>query len=111
MKRFLLVYIIGSVIASGVTSGQGVSAGGTTRKFVGTEKGASFANPIVIYVSNEKSGVASEYNYLSVHFPGSKPINHTRQFATNRTYDIITFTAADGKRRLLYFDYRIHSER
>ncbi len=108
MNAPLLLSIIGSLLIVGPANGQGVSNGGTLRKVVRARgaEGSSFAKAIVIYASDWENGIPKEYQYLSTHFPGSKPINHTRQYYTHYTYDIITFTA-DGKKHALYFSYRV----
>ena len=90
--------------------GQGaITANGTLRKSTPPGgPGSSYRNAVTIYASDDNNGVASEYRYLSAHFPGSKLINRTREFYTNRTYDVLTFATPDGKTSRLYFDYRIH---
>jgi hypothetical protein len=112
MSRLLLSSIIGPLMLAGMASGQGISANGTRRWKVPRERGpegSSFNKAIVIYASDWESGVPQEYHYLATHYPGSKATNYTRQMYTHYTYDIITFTAADGKQRILYFSYRVRN--
>src|SRR5690242_1865873 len=94
-----------------LTSGQsGVTSNGTLRKSVSGPggPGSSYKNALIIYAPDESSGINSEYRFLSAHFPGAKAISRSREYYTRTTYDVITFVAADGNKRALYFDYRIH---
>jgi hypothetical protein len=114
MNRLILVCTIVCSIGSTPVNGQieASSHGGTIRKFVVPPggPGSSYAKAVVITASDDTSGIGSEYRYLSAHFPGSKPINHGREFYTKRTYDIITFTTPDSQKRALYFEYHIHRQ-
>jgi len=109
MNRTALLCFIVSWFVCMSGYGQGaITANGTLRKSAPRGgPGSSYANAVTIYASDANSGVASEYRYLSAHFPGSKPINHSREYYTNRKYDVLTFATPDGKTSRLYFDYRI----
>jgi hypothetical protein len=109
MNRITVLCVVVFWFLCASTYGQGpITANGTLRKSTPPGgPGSSYANAVTIYASDANSGVASEYQYLSAHFPGSKPINHSREYYTNRKYDVLTFATPDGKTRRLYFDYRI----
>src|SRR5437868_3439502 len=89
----------------------GITANGTLRPGIPAGgPGSSYTKAVPIYARDGASGVPSEYRYLSAHFPGSKPINHNREFYTDRMYDVLTFATVDGKTSRLIFDYRIHKD-
>jgi hypothetical protein len=93
------------------TNGQsGITSNGTLRKSVSPAggPGSSYKQALIIYASDESSGVGSEYRFLSAHFPGAKEISRSREYYSKTTYDVITFVAPDGNKRAVYFDYRIH---
>ena len=112
MNVLLPVLLIGLLFLGGTACGQGISNGGTRRTVFRERggKGSSYTKAIVIHARDWESGIPKEYQYLSSHFPGSKSISHTRQLYTHYTYDIVTFTTADGKKRALYFSYRVTHE-
>src|SRR4051812_38747841 len=72
--------------------------------------GSSYQRAIPITAPDETSGVKSEYAYLARNFPGSKPINHSREWYTGRKYDVITFATSGGQTRTLFFAYAIHRQ-
>jgi len=86
-----------------------IPSGGTIRKLNAPPggPGSSYYRAIPITASDETSGVASEYAYLARNFPGSKAINHSREWYTGRRYDVITFTTSGGEKRILFFAYKI----
>ena len=87
------------------------SKGATTRKVENSSggPGSSYKKAVPIHAADWKSGVASEYSYIQTHFPGCKALNHAREFYTDKTFDVITFTASDGVKRAVYFRYLKHS--
>jgi hypothetical protein len=98
--------------SSTMTAQIGIQAGGTTRTFATPPggPGSSYNKAIVIHGSKSDSGVRSEYGYLAAHFPGSKALNHSREYYTKRTYDVLTFVTHDGQKRALYFEYQYSSQ-
>jgi len=86
-----------------------IQSGGTIRRLNAPPggPGSSYHKAIPITASDEQSGVKSEYAYLARNFPGSKPINHSREWYTGRRYDVITFTSSSGEKRILFFAYKI----
>jgi hypothetical protein len=112
MRRVLLPFAICLLSAVSVADAQiGITAHGTTRKYVTPPggPGSSYQKAIIIHSPDWSSGVNSEFNYVQSHFPGCKIVNHSREYYTGKTYDIITFTARDGTRGAMYFNYRKHS--
>ena len=112
MKKYLLFWTVCCWLLAAAANGQmSIPTGGTTRKYATPPggPGSSYAKAIPIHAPDWKSGVNAEYNYLRTHFPSSKAVNHAREFYTDKTYDVITFTTSDGTRRALYFRYLKHS--
>jgi len=66
--------------------------------------GSSYATAIVVPASNEMAGVKWEYAYIRSHYPGSKFMYQVLGSHGRKPYDVMTFKAADGKQRRLYFD-------
>jgi len=89
-----------------------IQTGGTIRKLNAPPggPGSSYQRAIPITASDERSGVPSEYAYLAKNFPGSKPINHSREWYTGRRYDVITFTTSGGQKRNLFFAYKVYRQ-
>jgi hypothetical protein len=66
--------------------------------------GSSFEKAVVIHGANEQTGVDAEYDYLAKHFPG---YHRGKQMLTShgkRSYDVLEFTTADGKKMRVFFD-------
>src|SRR4051812_32320227 len=89
-----------------------IQTGGTIRKMNAPPggPGSSYQRAVPITAPNDTSGVNSEYAYLTKNFPGSKPINHSREWYTGRRYDVITFTTSGGQKRILFFVYRVYRQ-
>ena len=66
--------------------------------------GSSFARAIVVHARGELSGVPAEYAYIRARYPGYRFIMQQLVFHGRRSYDLMTFKSADGKKHLLYFD-------
>jgi hypothetical protein len=106
MKHVILLSLTLTLLCTLSISAQiGISSGGTTRKFVTPPggPGSSYNKAISIHGTKKDSGVHAEYAYLASHFPGAKPLNHSREFYTYRMYDVITFQTSAGEKRALYF--------
>ena len=89
-----------------------IPTGGTIRKLNAPPggPGSSYQRALPITARDETSGVKTEYAILAKTFPGSKPLNHSREWYTGRRYDVISFTTAGGERRWLYFRYIISNQ-
>src|ERR1043165_7071472 len=102
MKTIWLVCVMlcGLVITS-VHAQMEIPSGGTIRKLNAPPggPGSSYHRAIPITAADENSGVPAEYAYLARNFPGSKPVNHSREWYTGRRYDVITFTTRGGEKR------------
>ena len=112
MRHLLIPFAIVLLSAVSVAEAQiGITANGTTRKYATPPggPGSSYQKAIIIQSADWTSGLTNEYNYVQSHFPGCKIVNHSREYYTGRTYDIISFTARDGSRGAMYFNYRKHS--
>jgi ABC-type glycerol-3-phosphate transport system substrate-binding protein len=66
--------------------------------------GTSFENAIVIKVEKEGAGVAEEYKWLSLSYPGYSTIRKTQASKIKKHYDIITIRTKDGQEKDIYFD-------
>lgn len=112
MKRYLLFCTLGCLLAVPAASAQiGINSRGTTRKFATPPggPGSSYNKAISIHAPDWTSGVNTEYNYVRAHFPKCKALKHSREWYTDKTYDVITFLMPDGTTRALYFRYWKHS--
>ena len=114
MKRPLLLFCaLCLLLVVNAAQGQiGVFSKGATNRKVeksGGGPGSTYNKAISIHAADWKSGVATEYSYIQTHFPGSKALNHAREYYTDKTFDVITFTTADGVKRAVYFRYWKHS--
>ncbi len=110
MKNLLLLCFLGAQLVPLVANAQiGITAHGTTRKFVSSKggEGSSFNKPIYIHAADWSSGVQSEFAYAKAHFPGAKVLTRNRQYTADKTFDILTLQMPSGEKRLLYFDYRL----
>ena len=106
MKNVILLSLAFTLPSTVPMSAQiGISSGGTTRTFVTPPggPGSSYNKAISIHGTKKDTGVHAEYAYLASHFPGAKPLHHSREFYTYRMYDVITFQTAAGQKRALYF--------
>jgi len=70
----------------------------------GGGNGLSYATAVVVHASDKGSGVKSEYDYIRAHYPGHHFISQALAFDHGKSYDIMTFTSADRKKHVLYFD-------
>lgn len=66
--------------------------------------GSSFEKAIVINKSNERDGVAEEYNWLRTHYPGYTMISQSLSSKKNKQYDILKFKTKEGEEKQIYFD-------
>lgn len=67
-------------------------------------EGSSFADAVVINETSETTGVAAEYDWLKVHYPGYKTLGQSLVYNEGKPYDIIEIKTADGKKEKVYFD-------
>ena len=66
--------------------------------------GSSYATAIVIREKSETSGVAAEYQWIRVHYPGSKNGGQALVYNNKIPYDVLTITTEDGTKKDVYFD-------
>jgi hypothetical protein len=85
-----------TVTASAPAASRGVTFSGGN--------GSSFETAIVVNARDEISGVRSEYDYIRARYPGYRFISQALAPHGGKTYDIMTFKSADGKKHVLYFD-------
>ena len=69
-----------------------------------TRDGSSMARAIVIEAQGDREGTAAEFEWVSVHFPGSKPSGQGLLNDGERYYDAIDFVTASGEQKRAYFD-------
>lgn len=77
---------------------------GTHAKVEGEGGGTSFADAVVINETSETTGVAAEYDWLKVHYPGYTTLKQSLVYNEGKPYDIIEIKTADGKKEKVYFD-------
>ena len=111
MKRFFLgalICLFGVLHANAQFT---IRSGGTTRKYATPPggPGSSYAKAISIHSADWTSGIKTEYSYVRTHFPKCTAVKHSREWYTDKTYDVITFTMPDGTTKALYFRYLKHS--
>jgi len=66
--------------------------------------GSSHETAIVVHVSSAADGVRAQDTYLRAHYPGYRFIRRAFAFYQGKSYEIITFIDAHGKKHSLYFD-------
>jgi len=66
--------------------------------------GSSRKTAIVVHASSAAAGVRVQDAYLKGHYPGYRFIRHAFAFYQGKSYDIITFIDAHGKKHSLSFD-------
>jgi hypothetical protein len=76
-------------------------------KIGGGGNGTSYRRAILVHAPAGANPIGPEYDYVIAHFRGCKVVKHQREFYTTRTYDIITFTSADGATRALFFEVAV----
>lgn len=99
MKTKILLFLLPLMIAlmpCGVLAGDAVT-------FEGGD-GSSIAKAVVIKGANEQTGVEAEYAWLAKHFPGYKMGKQALTSENGKSYDVMDFTTADGKKMTIYFD-------
>ena len=100
--KYLLALSVAAVLSSCATPTTPTAP--TTSAPLSSGAGASYQTAIVVPATNEVSGVAYEYDYIRAHYPKSKFISQALSQHGGKPYDIMTFAAADGTKRTLYFD-------
>ena len=66
--------------------------------------GSSLEKAIIVKGATEQTGVDAEYAYLAQHYPGYKLGRQSLQHVKGRSYDVLDFTTADGKKMTIFFD-------
>lgn len=66
--------------------------------------GSSYEKAIVIKESSETTGVAAEYKWVGVHYPGAKTEKQALSHSNGSNYDILTIRLPDGTEKDVYFD-------
>lgn len=109
MKKCLILFCLALVCAS--VNAQSIPTGGTTRKYATPPggPGSSYNKAISIHAPDWNSGIKAEYAYVQKHFPSCKAVKHSREWYTDKTYDVISFTTPEGTTRAVYFRYWKHS--
>src|SRR5205823_11067912 len=113
MRRSLRLYIVVSTVVcltNIATATEEVYFRASPGKKVtlgGGGNGTSYRKAILVHAPSGSNPVGAEYEYVVSHFRGCKIVKHQREFYTSRTYDIITFTSADGATRALFFQIAV----
>jgi hypothetical protein len=99
--KFQAVIVVGSLALS--------SAGVSTLRAdppsqVSGGDGSSIAAAVVIHATRELEGTRAEYTWLRTNHPGGEITNQSLISAGGHMYDSIEVTAADGTKRVYFFD-------
>ena len=111
MKQTRFIIAVATVFALSLlaschsTKHAAASGGGTkTEKVQGEGGGTSFADAVVIAEKTETEGVAAEYAWLKVHYPGYQTLSQKLVYDGGKPYDIIEIKTANGDKEKVYFD-------
>ncbi|HTL81855.1 MAG TPA: hypothetical protein VL651_09140 [Bacteroidia bacterium] len=66
--------------------------------------GTSFEDAVVVHEKNGTDGVAAEYEWLKLNYPGYSLIKQTLEYNTSVPYDVMEIKTADGTKKKIYFD-------
>ena len=105
MKQIGFLIIIFLILQSCTTS-KAISSDHSTVKtneFVARD-GTSFENAIIIEEKSETKGIAKEYEWLRVHYPGYHMIMQSLSNHNKKPFDIMKITIPEGKEIEVYFD-------
>jgi hypothetical protein len=72
--------------------------------WLGGGSGSSHKTAIVVHASSAAIGQAAQHAYIKAHYPGYRFIGHAFSFKGAKSYDIMTFADAHGKKHALIFD-------
>lgn len=60
--------------------------------------------PLVVKAGTERQGIAAEREWIDTQFPGHTPYSQALAREHGRSFDILTFDSADGRRISVCFD-------
>ena len=66
--------------------------------------GSSHKTAIIVHASSAAVGARVQDAYLKAHYPGYRFMRHAFAFYRGKSYDVVTFLDAHGKKHGLYFD-------
>jgi hypothetical protein len=66
--------------------------------------GSSFDRAIVVEEKTETKGVAVEYEWIRLHYPGYSVTTQTLSFYKNKPFDVMELEANGGIKKYIYFD-------
>ena len=103
MKKLALILFLGLSLASCHHMKDASKV--NTEKSSGAEgSGTSFADAVIVDEKNESDGVAAEYAWLKVHYPGYSIIEQSLVFNEQKPYDLMKIKTEDGDKKTIYFD-------
>ena len=66
--------------------------------------GSSHRTAIVVHAPTAVIGQPAQYAYIKAHYPGDRFIGHAFSFKGGKSYEIMTFADAHGKKHSFIFD-------
>ncbi|HEV8265900.1 MAG TPA: hypothetical protein VGQ06_13205 [Gemmatimonadales bacterium] len=60
--------------------------------------------PLVVKAANEPDGIAAERRWLDTQYPGHSRYSQALVHGENKVFDVLTFTAGDGRAISVCFD-------
>jgi hypothetical protein len=67
-------------------------------------KGTSFEDAVVILDTTETSGIAAEYTWLRLNYPGYTMISQSLVTHEGKPYDVLNIKTDEGDKIKVYFD-------
>lgn len=80
------------------------SAKSTMSSDVKGGNGTSFEEAVIIMDSTESAGIATEYVWLRVNYPGYKLIQQSLVVHEGKPYDVMEIKTSSGRKTKVYFD-------
>jgi hypothetical protein len=102
MKAFICIFAI-TLLAASCAGHKKVAQASAAAASVTTD-GSSFEKAIFIKETHEQPGIDAEYAWIRDKHPGSKLNGQSLAYHSNKPYDIIHITTADGTMTDVYFD-------
>jgi hypothetical protein len=105
MKQILIILSLACLIIScGTTKKVTNPSKSKSSSEINDRDGSSFDKAIIIDKSNEMDGVAAEYEWLRINYPGYENLGQSLVNNDTKPYDVIKIRTSDGITKSIYFD-------
>jgi len=105
MKKYLLIVCLAGFFCACSSSKKAtLSSSETTAGIASATDGLSYKTAIVIKAKNETTGIAKEYEWLKVNYPGYSLIRQSLKENSKKMYDVMQIKTANGTEKEIYFD-------